>query len=63
MANYMCLLLEQPAIVKEMGCNARKRISKFFTMEKHLDALTSAINEAILSKAMHKNHNAVVKDA
>lgn len=59
MADYMCRLLEQPAMAKELGVNARKRIKDFFTLERHLEAITSTINEAIVSRARHKKKSNV----
>ncbi|HVX25465.1 MAG TPA: glycosyltransferase [Parafilimonas sp.] len=48
MADYMRMLIEQPAIVKQMGTNARQRIRRFFTIEKHLNGIADKIKEAMI---------------
>ncbi len=47
MANHMITLLENKQLARELGHAGRRRIKDTFSLSKHLDLLTIAINRAI----------------
>jgi glycosyltransferase involved in cell wall biosynthesis len=47
MAVKMLALLDDEPLAKKMGEEGRRTVSENFTLEKHIDTITKAINAAI----------------